>query len=161
MFPDELDQRLLQELIIDSRRSVRQLAKSLKESPSTIYNRVKRLEAKAVIRRWTVTLDYGQLNLDHTAFIFIAVETNFRDGKKLNLREIAEEIKVINGIYEMHLIAGEYDILVKIRSDCAKNIGKVVIDEIRQIPGVVKTSTSLAIETLLEENEKLPKINGK
>ena len=34
MFPDELDLRLLRELQKDSRRSVRQLAKSLKESQS-------------------------------------------------------------------------------------------------------------------------------
>ena len=72
MFPDELDLRLLKELKKDSRRSVRQLAKSLNESPSTVYNRVKRLEAKSVIRRWTVSLDYEQLDLDHIAFVFVS-----------------------------------------------------------------------------------------
>ncbi|MHA2090767.1 MAG: Lrp/AsnC family transcriptional regulator [Candidatus Kariarchaeaceae archaeon] len=161
MFPDELDHRLLQELKIDSRRSVRQLAKSLNESPSTIYNRVKRLESKSVIRRWTVTLDYDQLDLETTAFVFINLDTNVLNGDNMNIRDIFDKIKGISGIYEMHVLSGEYDILLKIRSDCAKSVGKLVIDKIRQIRGVTRTITSLTIETIVEEGELTNTTNGK
>lgn len=161
MFPDDLDHRLLKELKVDSRRSVRQLAKSLNESPSTIYNRVKRLESKAVIRRWTVTLDYEQLDLETTAFVFITLDTNINNGKTMKLRDIAKQIQRVGGIHEMHLLSGEYDILVKIRADSAKAIGHIVIDQIREIPGVMKTITSLSIEALIEEGDDIIKVNGK
>lgn len=151
MFPDELDLRLLKELKEDSRRSVRQLAKSLNESPSTVYNRVKRLEAKSVIRRWTVNLDYGQLDLDHIAFVFVSIDTNYLNGTTHDLRDIINKIKEVDGIHEMHLLSSEYDLLLKIRGDCAKNIGKLVIDNIRQIPGVSKTVPALSLETIVEE----------
>ena len=159
MFPDDLDYRLLHELKVDSRRSVRQLAKSLNESPSTIYNRVKRLESKEVIRRWTVTLDYDQLNLDTTAFVFVCLDPQNVNGKPQNLREIANKIKEIPGIYEMHFLSGECDLLLKIRSDSVKSVGQLVIDRIRQIPGVRNAATSLSIDVLLDEGE-LPTING-
>jgi DNA-binding Lrp family transcriptional regulator len=106
MFPDELDLRLLKELKEDSRRSVRQLAKSLKESPSTVYNRVKRLEAKSVIRGWTVNLDYGQLDLDHIAFVFVSIDTNYLNGTTHDLKGIVEKIKEVAGIHEMHIFGG-------------------------------------------------------
>ena len=160
MFPDDLDYRLLHELKVDSRRSVRQLAKSLNESPSTVYNRVKRLESKAVIRRWTVTLDYEQLNLETTAFVFVCLDSQNTNGKPQNLREIANKIKEIPGIYEMHFLSGECDLLLKIRSDSAKSVGQLVIDKLRQIPGVRKAATSLSIEVLIEEGE-IPTSNGK
>jgi len=153
MFPDELDLRLLKELKSDSRRSVRQLAKSLNESPSTIYNRVKRLEAKSVIRSWTVNLDYEQLEMDHIAFVFVTIDTNFLNGTNHSLRDIIDKIKNVVGIHEMHLLSSEYDLLLKIRGDCAKNIGRLVIEKIRQIPGVSKTVPALSLETIIEEGE--------
>jgi DNA-binding Lrp family transcriptional regulator len=153
MFPDELDLRLLKELKNDSRRSVRQLAKSLNESPSTIYNRVKRLEAKSVIRRWTVNLDYEQLEMDHIAFVFVSIDTNSLNGTNHTMREIIDKIKEVAGIHEMHLLSSEFDILLKIRGDCAKNIGNLVVDKIRQIPGVSKTVPALSLETIIEEGE--------
>ena len=101
MFPDDLDYRLLHELKVDSRRSVRQLAKSLNESPSTIYNRVKRLESKAVIRRWTVTLDYEQLNLETTAFVFVCLDSQNTNG---NPHVISSLVQCLGGAKKIECI---------------------------------------------------------
>ncbi len=152
IFPDELDLRLLNELRKDSRRSVRQLAKSLNQSPSTIYNRVKRLEVKDVIKRWTVNLDYSQLNLSTTAFILVKLNT-FVNGEILDPRKIAKEISKIKGVFEVHLMTAEWDLIVKVRAKNIKEIGELSMQKIRTIPGVEKTVTNTCFETILENGD--------
>ncbi|MHA2033157.1 MAG: Lrp/AsnC family transcriptional regulator [Candidatus Kariarchaeaceae archaeon] len=154
---DELDNKLIRELKLDSRRSVRQLAKSLNESPSTIYNRVKRLEAKEIIKKWTVTLDYAALNLDTVAFVFVSLGAT--DQTKTNGRfsrhSIVEQLKRIEGVYEIHFVSGDADILVKIRADSIKSIGSIVMNEIRTLPGVVSTTTNTCFESMIDETDVL------
>ena len=151
MFPDQLDLKLLKELKKDSRRSVRQLAKSLEESPSTIYNRVKRLESRDVIKRWTVTIDYEQLDLHVTAFILIQL-VNIENG--LHARDVAKRIGEIEGVYEVHLTSGDYDIIAKVRTRTIQDVGKLVLDEVRAISGVGKTVTNTCFESIFA-TEKL------
>lgn len=151
---DDLDMKLLRELRKDSRQSVRQLAKALGESPSTVYNRVKRLEKNEVIRKFTISFSYDHLDLSNVAFIFVGLkppENNKNGGQKI--REMASDIAKISGVCEVHIISGEFDLLVKIRSKSLKTIGRFVIDELRTKPYVLKTSTNACFETILEECE--------
>ncbi|MCY3409994.1 MAG: Lrp/AsnC family transcriptional regulator [Candidatus Heimdallarchaeota archaeon] len=148
MFPDELDMRLLHELLADSRRSVRQLAKSLNESPSTIYNRVKRLKEKDIIKRYTIALDYTQLDMVTTAFVCIEIAAT--NGSSFNQEEIAKEISKIEGVYEVHLVSGEFDILCKIRANSIETIGEIVLKKIRRIKGVSRAKTNSVFKSVLE-----------
>ncbi len=152
---DELDNKLIRELKLDSRRSVRQLAKSLDESPSTIYNRVKRLESKEIIKKWTVTLDYSALNLDTVAFVFVNLGGSdaSKNNGRFNRHSVVEQLKQIDGVYEIHFVSGESDILIKLRADSIKSIGKVVMNEIRSLPGVVSTVTNTCFESVLDETD--------
>ncbi len=149
-FPDEIDIDLLNELLKDSRRSVRQLAKTLNMSPSTVYNRINKLKEKNVIKRWSISLDYNKLNLSTTAFVL--VEVSGINGKSFNHQVIADEISEIKGVYEVHLISGEFDLLVKIRANTIENIGDLVLNQIRNIPGVSKTQTNTCFRSILEED---------
>ena len=145
---------LLRELRRDSRQSVRQLAKTLGESPSTVYNRVKRLEKQEIIKKFTISFDYQHLDLSTVAFIFVGLKPpeNVQDnGSKI--RDMAREISQIKGVCEVHLISGDFDLLVKVRSKSLKTIGEFVIDELRSKPYVTKTSTNACFETILEECE--------
>lgn len=148
-FPDELDMKLLQELLTDSRRSVRQLAKSLNQSPSTVYNRINKLKEKNVIKRWTIALDYKKLDLNTTAYVL--VEVNAINGLNFNHQEIADEIAAIPGVYEVHLISGEFDLLCKVRAKTIEAIGDLVLNKIRNIRGVSKTQTNTCFKSIMDE----------
>jgi len=151
---DELDLNLLRELRNDSRQSVRQLAKALGESPSTVYNRVKRLEKQEIIKKFTITFDYDQLNLSTVAFIFVGLQPPDNVAPDGNaIRKMAKEISQIKGVCEVHLISGDFDLMVKVRSKSLKTIGQFVIDELRSKSYVTKTTTNACFETILEECE--------
>jgi len=58
---DEIDRKLLRELLRDSKRSYRELAKSIGVSTATVINHIQRLESAGVITGYTVRLDHERL----------------------------------------------------------------------------------------------------
>jgi DNA-binding Lrp family transcriptional regulator len=54
---------------------------------------------------------------------------------------VEEEIKKIQGVREAHLLFGVYDISVKVECQSIEELTHIVIDRIRQIPGVKETKT--------------------
>ncbi len=86
-----------------------------------------------------------------TAFIFM----NVKLGKGLR---IMEKLFTLNEVTEIHSVAGEIDLIVKIRlrrnlliSD-SELIGQFIYDHIRRIPGVIKTQTNIT-ENSKEKNK--------
>jgi DNA-binding Lrp family transcriptional regulator len=48
------------------------------------------------------------------------------------------------------MITGDYDLLIKVRGKSIEDIGKIVIDKFRVLPGVEKSATSACFETIKE-----------
>ncbi len=58
----------------------------------------------------------------------------------------------------MHIITGDWDLLVKLRAESVDNIGKFVVDKLRLIKGLEKTLTCMVFETIKETTKTiLPK----
>src|SRR5258708_26606548 len=82
---DDLDKALLEELNVDARRSHRDLARRLKVAPTTVGQRIARLERDGVIRGYVPLLDDEQLGWDLAATIGIRIS-------KGKLREVEERL---------------------------------------------------------------------
>jgi len=54
----------------------------------------------------------------------------------------------IEGVEEVHLIAGEFDILAKVRAKTLRELGEKVINKIRSFPGVEGTYSHVVFETV-------------
>ncbi len=148
---DELDKRLIYELRSDCTKSVRELAKSLAESPSTIYNRKKRLEDKEIIRRFSINLDFNQLNLGKSVYFLIKI--NWGDG--ITAQTVANQLKEKKGVFQVTLISGKYDLLVKIRLPSLDDLPALVWEEIRTIEGVAELEQMQVYEEILKEEDVL------
>ncbi len=150
---DEIDIKILCELRINSRRSIRQFANAIGESHSTVYNRINRLESAGIIKKWTVALDYSLLNLDVIFYVAISVkyEGSEASSAKFNFLQICDVITQLKGVCELNLINGEYDILAKVRTNSLQTSAEIILDHIRCIPGVVKVVSNHCYQTILEE----------
>lgn len=58
---------------------------------------------------------------------------------------INDKLHKIPEIVEHHPLLGEYDFIAKIETDGFENLGKIVMDKIRTIPGVMDTKTLMGI----------------
>jgi len=56
-------------------------------------------------------------------------------------------------VQEVHIITGDWDLLVKLRAESVDAIGKFVVDKLRLIKGLEKTLTCMVFETVKETTE--------
>lgn len=143
---DEKDSAILAELIKDARKTTKSIAKELGIPRATVHDRIARMEQKGVIKRYTAVPDYAQLGLGVTAFVLV----QFEPEKGVSQRDTAEEIARLDGIFEVHMISGEYDMLLKVRGSSMEEIGKLVIDKLRDVKGVARTLTCAVFTTVKE-----------
>ncbi|MBE0519343.1 MAG: Lrp/AsnC family transcriptional regulator [Thermoplasmata archaeon] len=143
---DEKDSTILEELMKDSRKTTKAIARELEIPRATVHDRIVKMEQKGVIRRYTALPDYSALSLGVSAFILVQFEAE----KGLSQRDTAEEIATIRGIYEVHMISGEYDMLLKVRGSSMEDIGQLVIDRLREVRGVARTLTCACFTTVKE-----------
>jgi Lrp/AsnC family leucine-responsive transcriptional regulator len=142
---DEKDQKILDELLEDAGQSVTELAAKLKMPRTTVQERIKRLRKLGVIKKFTIQIDYSKLGKPATAFILISFQQGAVSQKKL-----AQEIAKLPEVVEAHLITGEWDILVKVRSDSMQSVGSLVVDKLRMMEGVGKTMTCVSFAAVKE-----------
>ena len=63
----------------------------------------------------------------------------------LHQSEVFNKLSKLSEVIELHPIFGEYDLIAKIESKDFESIGKIVINKIRTIEGIVDTKTLIGI----------------
>ena len=134
---DEKDRIILDELLKDARAPTKHIAEKIDLPRITVHTRIEKMMEEGIIKQFTTIIDYKRIGLPITAFVFIS----FSPSGKISQSDLAKKISEIENVSEVHLITGEWDILVKIRGESLEKIGMVVLDEIRNLPGVAKTIT--------------------
>ena len=143
---DKKDNVILDELKKNSRETTTKLAKKLEMPRVTVHDRIERLVEKGIIKKFTIQTDYKKIDMPTTVFIFLSITPN-----NVTHRELANKIAKLPGVYEVHMITGEYDLLIKVRGKSIEDIGKIVIDKLRVEKGVDHTFTSACFETIKED----------
>jgi len=144
---DEKDLKILKALELDSSRSVREIAEELGLPRTTVQERISRLKRLGVIKRFTIKVDKSKLGKGATAFILVS----FMPGPQISQKMLAHQISMLPDVEEVHLISGEWDILVKVRGFSMKEIGELVIERIRTMDGVARTLTCTVFYTAKED----------
>jgi DNA-binding Lrp family transcriptional regulator len=60
--------------------------------------------------------------------------------------DVYNALKSIKEIVELHPLFGEYDLIAKIDAKDFNELGKIVVDQIRNIAGVIDTKTLTGIK---------------
>jgi DNA-binding Lrp family transcriptional regulator len=135
---DELDLKILRELQKNSRISYTELKNKLGVVDTTIRKRIKALEEKGVIDRYTVVLNPEKLGLNITAFIGIDTDPNLTDY-------VAGKLSEIRGVREVSLSTGPHDIFVDAIAKDIKEFGEL-LETIRNLEGVRKTDANIVVK---------------
>lgn len=145
---DEKDLAILSELMRDSSRTVVKLSELLGMPRATVQERIRRMRRGGVIKRFTVVPDHGKLGRPVKAFILVS----FLPNPDVSQRRLASEISLLEGVEEVDLISGEWDILLKVRGASMEQIGALVIDRLRAMKGVGKSVTCVSFAAVKEES---------
>lgn len=146
---DEKDLGILSLIQQDSKLTAKQIAKKINAPLTTVFAKTKRMEELGIIRNYRAILSAEKLGVGTSAFILASVSYRSKtDGAPVSQRTVAEEIAKFAEVQEVHIITGDYDLLVKLRSESVDAIGKFVVDKLRLISGLEKTLTCMVFETV-------------
>jgi Lrp/AsnC family leucine-responsive transcriptional regulator len=152
---DEKDLAILVLIQENSKLTANQIAKKINAPITTVFAKTKRMEELGIIKQYRAILSPEKLNLCTSAFILASVSYRGKDDVPITQREVAEEIAHFPEVQEVHIITGDWDLLMKLRAENVEAVGKFVVDKLRHIKGLEKTLTCMVFETV-KETTSLP-----
>ena len=142
---DNKDRKIIEELVRNSRQTTSQLSKKLNIPITTVHNRIKKLIKTGVIINYTINLNHNLLGRPVPAYIGITINYSI-PGKRINQTDIANQLKKIEGVYEVYILTGGSDILVKALVKDITELNNLVTDRLRNVAGVDKTQKSIILK---------------
>jgi Lrp/AsnC family leucine-responsive transcriptional regulator len=143
---DRFDQAILNVLAEDGRISIADLARRIGLSKSPTQARLRKLEADGVIIGYRALIDPIRLGLDHVAF----VEVRLNDTREAALSAFNAAVAKVGEIEQAHMIASNFDYLLKIRTRSMAAYRAVLAEKISTLPHVASTSTFMAMQAIKE-----------
>lgn len=144
---DGFDRKILDIVSRQGRISVAELATRVGLSKSPVQARLRRLEARGVIRGYRAVLDPAAMGREHVAF----VEVRLEDTREAALARFNAAVRSIPEIEACHMIAGSFDYLLKVRTSGMPAYRALLAEHISTLPHVAATSTYVAMQTVKEE----------
>lgn len=144
---DGTDHALVGALQRDARQRLEDLARLVRLVPSSVHDRLRRLERDGVIRRWTIDADVGAFGLDVLAYVGV------RSSKPCS--ELMRALESVPAIEECHSVAGPNSLLLKVRVASTAALLELV-EQLRKIPGIEGTETSIVLKTQIDRPVALP-----
>ncbi|MDV3352606.1 Lrp/AsnC family transcriptional regulator [Leptolyngbyaceae cyanobacterium CCMR0082] len=141
---DDLDSKILGALMVDGRVTWSDLASRYGVSSPAISERVRRLEKRGIIQGYRVVVDAVELGYDITAFVAVVLEhPQYRQG-------FLDYVQGTPAIQECHHVAGDGDYLLKVRCGRMADLEQILSEDIKGLPGILQTKTSIALSTVKE-----------
>lgn len=142
---DELDRKIVAELVNDSRRSFRELGAAVGLSAPAVKRRVDRLRASGAIDRFTVAVDPRVLGWSVEAFIELFCAPRTPAG---TIREALTGHPEVTAAFT---ITGDADALLRLRVADAAHL-EDALERIRAEPIVTQTRSVVVLSRLLERD---------
>ncbi len=138
---DAKDQRIVALLRGDSRMTTQSIADELKMPRVTVHDRIRRLQERGIIRRFTVQLDGGAIGWPLNGFIL----ANWQGERGLtDRREIAEEICALPFVKSCHIVTGQWDFIIQVIAHDMEDLGDAILDRLSSIEGMGHTRTMVS-----------------
>lgn len=109
---DRIDLKILAELQADARLSVVELSRRVGLTKTPCAERIRELEKAGVIRGYHAALDPDAIGAGHVVIVQVLLTSTTAH----DLRRFNEAVRRIPEIQSCHMIAGDFDYLLKVRT---------------------------------------------
>ena len=144
---NEIDAKILDILQKNSRTTNAEIARQIKMAPSAVLERIRRLEQRKIIKKYTAQIDPNEVGRGLLAFIQVKAKGPIVDQKT------AKEIAKISEVLEVHIVAGEDSFLVKVRAENTDALTQLLRTKFSAISSIRTTNTTIVLETIKETGE--------
>ena len=140
---DEVDKKILTELLRDCRKSYRAIARKAGISVGTVLTRVRRLEKNGFIKGYSTILDHEKLGYELTVLAEITVSK----GKLIEMEQAIGKLPNTCAVYD---VTGMTDALVIAKFHTREELGKFT-KSLLAMPFIDRTNTHVVLTTVKED----------
>ncbi len=142
---ENLDRKLVNQLLEDGRASLRSLAEELDVSVTTVSNHISELETEGIIDGYSPTIDYGALGYDVTAILQLKVEGHA-------LVEVTEQLTEKRQVMSVYETTGDYDVIAIGRFRDTDDMNASIKDLLTD-PAIKESNTSVVLNPAKEHEQ--------
>jgi Lrp/AsnC family transcriptional regulator for asnA, asnC and gidA len=151
----DVEMRLMAELVKNSHRSDRELAKTLRASQPTVTRARRRLEKGGYLREYTVIPDFNKVGFQLAAFILVRMRANLsaeevEKARQISMKDMMEKAPDEIVLFEKGMGGGYDGIIVSFHKNYSDYIR--IIERIKEYPFVDASAT---MSFLIDLNEKI------
>jgi Lrp/AsnC family leucine-responsive transcriptional regulator len=141
---DTMDMKTVGRLQAAGRESWTRLGEMLGVTGPAAAERVRRLEERGVIRGYAALIDPTAVGASLTAFVAITLR------RPKHRRAFLKRVAALAEVQECHHVAGDDDYLLKVRCSDTGHLDRVLSEELKGVPGVLRTRTTIVLGTVKE-----------
>ncbi|MFY9714837.1 Lrp/AsnC family transcriptional regulator [Microbacterium sp. LTA6] len=136
---DDTDHAILRMLQRDARASMTAIADAVHVSRAGAHARIKRLTDAGIITGYTVRTDPVLLGHHASAYVTLAIE-------QATWQDVRDRLQAIPEVEHMALVGGDFDVILLVRARDARDLRRIVLEDIQAIPSIRSTRTTLIFE---------------
>ena len=102
-----------------------------------------------MIMNFSMRIDYFKADLPIRAYILVSYDHRI-GNPEIKQKTIAKLLSKIRFVRKVSIITGVYDFLVEVWIDDMRTLADVIIEEMREIPGVGQTQTMIMFDEYIE-----------
>lgn len=141
---EEKDEIILGFLRENAKLTTSKISKKTGIPITTVHNRIKKMVAEGIIKKYTVEIDYDKIGKHIPAFILINVDPKELKEKNLSYDVVAQKLKIMPEVEDAYAITGAFDIYAKIRIESVEKLNEFLV-KLRKIIGIERTQTGIIL----------------
>jgi DNA-binding Lrp family transcriptional regulator len=153
---DELDRKIMRELVKDARISHVLLSERVGLSPTACARRLAQLEQSGVIRGYSADIDAARLGVMMTVLVHITLDRQSEDA----LARFEKAIEKCPDVVSCHLMSGSDDYLVQVQARDMADYERIHKQHLSRMPGVARLHSSFAMRAVVRRNVSPAVLNG-
>ena len=106
---DQMNRRILKMLVADGKMTYNEIAQKMRRSPSTVRDRIRRLEDDKVILGYYAIVNNEQMGIRSDALVLARLQ----QGKGV---EDLRKMKEVDGVKEVLQVSGDRRVLIRVQS---------------------------------------------
>lgn len=152
---DEKDEQIIKFLKQNPKTSHKAIAEKIGVARQTVQKHIRKLEESGIIRHAVIT-DDKKLGKDITAFILLEIESGKGARSFYGLQRVLKSQMDELDILEFHIVAGQEDIIVKMRTWNINSFERNLI-KISEMEGVSRTRSMICTSSV-EHSINIPSL---
>ena len=141
---DATDIKILDYLQSDATLTAKELASKLSLSPTPVYDRIRKLEKKGIIKQYVALLDAELLDKSLIVFLNLTIKEHHMEARSNLLRKLTE----LKDVTELYHTSGTYDFLAKVRFSNIKEYKDFLINQVASIENISDIESQIVLEEI-------------